>query len=732
MLVKRCAYASIAAALVAAAVAAVAAAAPVRTSHSGWTWGSPGPQGNILAAVDFAGGRGYAVGEFGTIIRTDDGGTNWIGIRTGLTGDLTKLEVLDADTFVAGGGCTLLRSLDGGQTLIRLRFNPSATCGSPLAAMHFPNRDTGYLVRADGTVLRTDDGGSRFTSRSPLPASSGGPPNDVWFTTPETGVVATGTDTLGKVYRTTDGGATWNEAHTAGAIRSVYFVSPSVGYAVGRNAILKTENGGAVWVPQGSPAFDFKSVRCADAENCVLVTVGGALLYTDDGFETAPKGAGPEPACPECAVPQIVVAADAAAFQSATRVVSVGSVEEMGFSNNAGRTYTFVATGLSNAYTRLRPTSPSTVFAPGANGSVARTTDSGATWTRLGVPTNNDIVDVSFPDANTGYAVDGEGAVFRTDNGGGSWAILGDSGGVPRAITASADGEVVTLIGPRGVRRAANGGANFDPVESPVVENAGLDDVDRTGDGVIYASGKRALVFSTNEGQTWRAMRRPGRSAIVEIDFVDRRTGFALDAAGRVWRTGNRGSSWAEVIGVGQAGGYEIAFGDSQNGYIALTGFGGVSGGWLLHTSDGGASWRPQLISKSTIGNGAGPLAAAPGGVAYALVGSNEMKATDSGGDAGTPSTLTLSTKTPRLARKGRVRIDGKLSPTAAGAQVEVIMRDGVSGKLSRQRATVRSDGSFATSWTVKRTSTFVAQWAGDSALNSDGTPPLRVRVGRR
>jgi photosystem II stability/assembly factor-like uncharacterized protein len=732
MLLKRCAHASILAAFLAATVVATSAAAPVRTSQSGWTWGSPRPQGNILSTIDFAGGRGYAVGEFGTIVRTDDGGFNWSGIRTGLTDDLTKLEVLDADTFVAGGGCTLLRSLDGGQSLLRLRFNPSATCGSPLAAMHFPSRDVGYLIRGDGSVLRTDDGGSRFTSRTGLPASSGGPPNDVWFTSAETGVVATGADSLGRIYRTTDGGGSWTEAHTAAAVRSIYFVSPTVGYAVGRNTILKTENGGAIWVPQGSPAFDFRSVRCADANNCVLNTVGGALMYTDDGFATEPKGAGLQPPCPECAVPQIVVAADAAAFQSADRVVSVGSLEEMGISGNAGKTYTFFGAGLANAYTRLRLTSPSTVFAPGAGGSVARTTDSGASWTRLGVPTTNDITDVSFPDANLGYAVDGEGAVFRTDNGGGSWAILGDSGVIPRAITSSGDGNTVLLVGPRGMRRSANGGANFDPVESPVVENASLDDVDRTGDGVIYASGKRALVFSTNEGQTWRAMRRPGRSAIAEVDFVDRKVGYVLAADGRVWRTGNRGGSWTELIGLGQAGGYEIAFGDTQNGYVALSSFGGTTGGWILHTSDGGASWRPQLISKTTIGNGAGPLAAAAGGLAYALVGSNEMKAAESGGDAATPSTLTLTTKTPRLARRGRVRIDGKLSPSAPGARVEVIMRDGVSGRLSRQIATVRSDGTFATNWTVKRTSTFVAQWAGDSALNSDGSPPLRVRIGRR
>jgi photosystem II stability/assembly factor-like uncharacterized protein len=429
-------------------------------------------------------------------------------------------------------------------------------------------------------------------------------------------------------------------------------------------------------------------------------------------------------------VPLIAVGAAAASFQSGTRVVSVGRPEDTGFSNNAGKTYTFIHSSLPGAYSRLRLTSPSTVFAPGQGGSVARSTDSGASWTRVGAPTSNDVVDVSFPTSDLGYAVDTDGAVFRTDNGGGSWAILGDAGDAPRAITASGDGNTVMLIGPRGIRRSANGGANFDPVESPVVENVELEDVDRTGDGVVYVNGKRALAYTTDEGKTWKAMKRPGRASILEVDFVDRKVGYVLAVDGRVWRTGNRGSSWVELLGVGQTG-YEIAFGDTQNGYIALSNFGGTGGGWVLHTSDAGASWRPQLISKTAIGSGAGPLAAAPGGVAYALVGSNEMKATGTGGDAATPSTLTLATKTPRLLRKGKVRVDGKLAPAAPGARVEVIMRDGVSGKLTRQSATVRSDGTFATNWTVKRTAYFVAQWAGDADRNSDGSPPLRVRVGR-
>ena len=728
-MLNRCAFASVAAALLATTVVALAGAAPVRTSQSGWTWGSPLPQGNNLATIDFAGGRGYAVGEFGTIIRTDDGGANWSGVRTGLTDDLTELRVIDADAFMAGGGCTLLRSTDGGTTVRRIRFNPSTSCGSPLAAMHFPTRDVGYLVRADGSVLRTDDGGSRFSSGARLPAQSGGPPNDAWFTDANNGFVATGSDTLGKLYRTTDAGASWTEVASAGAIRSIHFVNGSVGYAVGQDTVLKTTDGGAIWVPQGSPAINMRWVRCASELRCVAITVNNNLLYTDDGFETVENGT----YASESATPPVANAA-AAAFQSDTRVVAVGRPEDSAVSGDSGQTYLRSGAALPGGYSRLRLTSPSTAFAPGQAGSVARTTDSGATWTRVGVPTTDniaDVVDVAFPTSSLGYAVDSAGAVFRTDNGGGSWAILGESGVRPRAMTASNDGEVVTLTGPRGVRRSANAGANFDPVESKAVASADLEDVDRTGDNVIYVHGKRVIAYSTNEGQSWKTIKRPGRSSILQLDFVDRKTGFLLAADGRLWKTGNRGVRWTEVFSTGFERPYQMAFGDAQNGYLAIDSFGGAAAGWVMHTSDGGASWRPQLLSQVFIGGGSQPMVAAPGGVAYALLGSNQMMATSTGGDAAEESSLSLSTKTRTLRRRTKIRLDGRVTPSAPGARVEVVMRDATNNRVSRQIVTVRSDGRFTASFTVSRTSYFVAQWAGDSDRNSDGSSAVRVTVGR-
>src|SRR5919107_4302249 len=102
------------------ALPAGAHAAPVAVAHAGWTWGNPLPQGDTLNAIDFAGARGYAVGEFGTMLRTDNGGATWTGVSTGLTEDLTDVRMITPDSVVIAGGCPVRRSDTGGRTFPRL------------------------------------------------------------------------------------------------------------------------------------------------------------------------------------------------------------------------------------------------------------------------------------------------------------------------------------------------------------------------------------------------------------------------------------------------------------------------------------------------------------------------------------------------------------------------------------------------------------------------------------
>ncbi|HET9887569.1 MAG TPA: hypothetical protein VFR10_08650, partial [bacterium] len=59
------------------AAALLLGAGPARP-EPGFFWGNPRPAGNELGGVDFESATtGYAVGEFGTTFRTQDGGITW-------------------------------------------------------------------------------------------------------------------------------------------------------------------------------------------------------------------------------------------------------------------------------------------------------------------------------------------------------------------------------------------------------------------------------------------------------------------------------------------------------------------------------------------------------------------------------------------------------------------------------------------------------------------------------
>src|SRR4051812_39951315 len=114
----------LAAAALALAALPASASAGVQTGTSGWQWGNPLPQGNQLKAMAFTGQTGYAGGAFGTLLKTTDGGTTWSGLRTGTAQELDQVQVVDANTVVAGGGCVARLSTDGGQKFSRIAFTP--------------------------------------------------------------------------------------------------------------------------------------------------------------------------------------------------------------------------------------------------------------------------------------------------------------------------------------------------------------------------------------------------------------------------------------------------------------------------------------------------------------------------------------------------------------------------------------------------------------------------------
>jgi photosystem II stability/assembly factor-like uncharacterized protein len=451
------------------------------------------------------------------------------------------------------------------------------------------------------------------------------------------------------------------------------------------------------------------SIRCADAETCLIATRDASrVVRTTDGAETFSSVVAP------------VQSAQAVELASATRGLAVGNSGSAVVSDDAGETWRLVGTRLTDEFLVLEAATDRIAYAGGVAGALARTADAGQTWANVSPPTSVGIRAVAAPTAARLFVLAGDGTLQRSDNAGQSYALLNTGTPIgPRDVVAT-DAQHVVLVGRRGVRRSINGGETFASVSDRDLRGANLIGAETAGLG-MFAYGPARLLFSPNGGLSWRPVRLPAKRGVLEVSFVSAGTGYLLDRTGRIWRTTNGGRAWTELLALGRRA-IEIDFSDARNGYATIGAFGRRPYGFVMRTSDGGASWRPQLISPVPVRQ-----VDTAAGTAYALAGLNDLYATTTGGDVGAARTLRITTRGRRLSRPATITVSGRLSSAFAGEEAVVTMRSGAAS--ASKMAVVASNGTFQTRWRVTRRSLFVAHALGGPDHVSVGTKLLRVEV---
>ncbi|MBN2213264.1 MAG: T9SS type A sorting domain-containing protein, partial [Bacteroidales bacterium] len=158
------------------------------------------PTEELLLSVCFVNeNKGWAAGENGTILRTTDGGINWILLARQFF-DLNAVYFIDENTGWIVGDFIILRTTDGGDNWI----DQTGDLNRSFYTVCFVDENTGWAAGERGTIVRTIDGGE-----------------------------------------------TWNvePVRTLNGIHSVCFTGSGTGWAVGeKGTILKTANGGATSV----------------------------------------------------------------------------------------------------------------------------------------------------------------------------------------------------------------------------------------------------------------------------------------------------------------------------------------------------------------------------------------------------------------------------------------------------------------------------------------------------
>lgn len=709
-------------------VVAVAGAAVV-AGNTGWFWSNPMPQGNTLTQAETVSGRAYVAGEAGSIMRSDDGGVSWRGIRSGLPASRSAINVLravNADTVIFASACGLRRTDDGGTIVKRLPWGSSdIDCPNTIVSLSFPTPTIGYLLLDNGDVMQTQDGGDSWRRQTAAPgtAALGGAqrPSDIWFSSPTSGMVSVDN----QIYYSTDSGSSWTpvQAIDGTGLVKFEFISSTVGFAVGVNASLYTTgNGGASWSAVAGDGtintFNVRSLSCSDVNTCLAAVEGGSrILRTIDGGATW----------------TVLTASSrpifAVGFTSATRAVAVGADGASVSTDDAGANWASLNSEVLGSYSSIHADSSSSAVLYGVGTGLARTVDSGASWKAITTLASGAVRDATFPTAMRGYVLDSRNQLTRSDDGGITWKVLDLAGARPQSLLATSE-QTLLLVGDKGIRRSSNAGLSFKTAGGSSFRKQKFSRADLAGKS-IAAYGATAVVISSDDGKTWKKVSRLKKKmgTVKSVDFVDKKNGWLVDSNNELWATTKGGGKWTRLETTGLNKIVSMSRTDTKRGYLT------DGSGSIFVTTDGGKSWSEEapFLSNKRIATKIAPLSAR--GAILLVPGTNRILTTSTFGQIGVGSKLTIKVSS-KTARKGStMRVTGRLAGAQGGELVTVLARktDALGGtRWVSQTATVSLGGTFTTTWRVDSPLNFVARWAGDATRDGDGANSVSVKLKKK
>ncbi len=222
-------------------------------------------------------------GNYGKIIKTVNGGTNWNLVYADTTLQFWSLFFVNHNTgYISGSYGTIMKTTNKGDNWVTLTTGVQ----NALDGMWFVDENTGY-VGGSNIILKTTNAGATWVNKGGSFISGFETAQAVYFSDANTGYYCTNTTTT-RIVKTTDGGNTWNlinNSDTAGAAWGMSFTSPSTGYVcTEQGKVLKTTNAGLNWDVQSTPLTEnLYEMYFPSADTGYIASWSGKILKTTNG-----------------------------------------------------------------------------------------------------------------------------------------------------------------------------------------------------------------------------------------------------------------------------------------------------------------------------------------------------------------------------------------------------------------------------------------------------------------
>jgi photosystem II stability/assembly factor-like uncharacterized protein/alpha-tubulin suppressor-like RCC1 family protein len=533
----------------------------------------------------------------------------------------TLNDIVFLDTLVGyavGGGGTIIKTTDGGETWLNLLRNPDFD----LVDAEFINKDTGFVVGhknygVSGVILRTTNGGLSFSTNSPEYSDDLG---DLWsvgfqmhsacILNDSTWYAAGGPST--KIYKTTDYGSTWVDQNpnlnSAYHIRKIiampdslnvtavseenyeiYFYDSDYGWRFGTEGKARTTDGGENWESLSNTTGIKEVLYFSSSSIGYAYNSGGGISSI---FKTTNGGLSWVEQVDSIKGSKIV------AYDENT-LYAIGSTGYIAKSTNFGEDWTELSYKATDKYLMdIEGLSRDVAWVVGSQGEIVKTTDGGENWEQVSFDTSEDFyaaTAIFFYNENTGW-ITGEDGLYKTTNSGNSWT--------KDTIDFASEFTGIYFIDENTGFLLGNGGKTTDGGET-WEEESNLDQMERIvfldeNNGFAYEDYNGYMRKTTDGGENWESLTAPG--GVTDMEYLsedliyitvniwtnEAPTGRRI----RLYKSTTGGYSWTQIT-ERTAGEYnQIHFTDPDNGWLNHYGS-------TYKTTDGGSTWTEQYMPES-------------------------------------------------------------------------------------------------------------------------------------